>query len=78
MCATTSLLALNWRKLFDRRRKLFDIRKRLEIPTVRKNNTTSAERAQALLDIKVHDRTGKWGVAQVRQRLANQGILMTR
>lgn len=61
-----------------RRRKLFEIRKQLEIPSVRNNNTTLSERAQALLDIKVHDRTGKWGIAQVHQRLANQGILMTR
>ena len=38
--------------------------------------TTSEERAQAVLDIKEHDLTGQWGVAQVRQRLANQGILI--
>ena len=38
--------------------------------------TTSEERAQAVLDIKEHDLTGGWGVAQVRQRLANQGILI--
>ena len=57
---------------------LYNIRCRLEIPTIRKNNSTSEERAQALLDIKAHDRVGKWGVAQVRQRLANQGILMSR
>jgi hypothetical protein len=32
----------------------------------------SAEgQAQVLLDIKVDDRVGMWGVAQVRQRLAN-------
>ena len=63
---------------FYRRRKLFEIRKRLGIPSVRKNTTTSADRAQALLDIKTHDRVGKWGVSQVRQRLANEGILVSR
>ena len=40
--------------------------------------TTSEEHAQAVLDIKEHDLTGQWGVAQVHQRLANQGILIKR
>jgi len=61
----------------NRKCKLFDIRKQLEIPSVQKNDTTPSEWAQALLDIKVHDRTSKWGIAQVHQHLANQGILMT-
>ena len=54
------------------------IRKRLNISSVRKNLSTPEERAQALLDIKVHDRVGKWGVAQVRQRLANHGVFISR
>ena len=49
----------------NRKRKLFDIRKQLKIPSVRENDTTPSERAQALLDIKAHDRTGKWGIAQL-------------
>jgi hypothetical protein len=36
------------------------------------------ERAQALLDIKANDIVGKWGVLQVRQRLANRGVLISR
>ena len=61
----------------NRKCKLFDIRKQLKIPSVQKNNTMPLEWAQALLDIKVRDRTGEWGVVQVCQCLANQGILMT-
>ena len=38
--------------------------------------TTSEEHAQAVLDIKEHDLTGRWGVTQVRQHLTNQGILI--
>lgn len=57
---------------------MFSLRKRLQIPSIRKNVISSEERAQALLDIKVDDRVGMWGVAQVRQRLANRGVLMSR
>lgn len=64
--------------LSTRRRTLFSLRKRLQIPSVRKNTLSPEERAQALLDIKVDDRVGMWGVAQVRQRLANRGVLMSR
>ena len=53
---------------------MFSLRKRLQIPSVRKNTLSAEERAQALLDIKVDDRVGMWGVAQVRQRLANRGV----
>ncbi|KAM6501456.1 hypothetical protein JOM56_004470 [Amanita muscaria] len=57
------------------RRKLFILRKDLGLPSVRKNPTTAQDRAQAVIDIKAHDLTGRWGVAQVRQRLANKGVL---
>lgn len=61
-----------------RKRTLSTLRKRLGIASVRKNNSTPEERAQALLDIKVDDIAGRWGVPQVRQRLANRGILVSR
>jgi hypothetical protein len=48
------------------------------VETVQKSKSTPIERAQAVIDIKASDLAGKWGVAQVRQRLANQGILMRR
>ncbi|KIL60347.1 hypothetical protein M378DRAFT_110253 [Amanita muscaria Koide BX008] len=60
------------------RRKLFILRKDLGLPSVRKNPTTAQDRAQAVIDIKAHDLTGRWGVAQVRQRLANKGVLLSR
>jgi len=39
---------------------------------------SAEEHAQALLAIQVNDCVGMWGVAQVCQRLANQGVLMSR
>jgi hypothetical protein len=57
---------------------LTTLRKRLGIVSIRKNTSTPEERAQALLDIKANDIVGKWGVPQVRQRLANCGVLMSR
>ena len=60
-----------------RRSTLFSIQKRLGMESVHVNiKTTSEEHAQAVLDIKEHDLTGQWGVTQVRQHLANQGILI--
>jgi hypothetical protein len=74
------VITVGWAKenVVYRRRMLFVIRKRLGIASVRKNTSTSAERSQALLDIKAHDRAGKWGVDQVRQRLANEGTFISR
>jgi len=57
---------------------LFSLRKWLNITSIRKNNLLAEDQAQALLDIKVDDRAGMWGVAQVHQHLANQGVLMSR
>ncbi|KAF4568635.1 hypothetical protein EYR36_010648 [Pleurotus pulmonarius] len=65
-------------KLDISRAKLFAIRRRLKIPSVRKNTTSPHERAQAVLDIKADDILGNWGVGQTRQRLANKGILIPR
>ncbi|KAF9486834.1 hypothetical protein BDN71DRAFT_1555218, partial [Pleurotus eryngii] len=59
-------------KLDISRAKLFAIRRRLQIPSVRKNTTSPQERAQAVLDIKADDILGNWGVGQTRQRLANK------
>ncbi|KAH7904526.1 hypothetical protein BJ138DRAFT_1119331 [Hygrophoropsis aurantiaca] len=62
-----------------RRSKLYELRKRLSVKSVRKNIGSSAqEQVQAVLDVKANDLAGKWGVAQVRQRLANQGTLIKR
>jgi hypothetical protein len=61
-----------------RKRTLTTLRKRLGIVSIRKNTSTPEERAQALLDIKADDIVGKWGVPQVRQRLANRGVLISR
>lgn len=36
------------------------------------------QRVQAVLDLKSNDIQGRWGVAQVRQRLANQDVLIPR
>ncbi len=43
-----------------------------------KKRTSVQDRSQAVLDIKQNDLLGKWGVAQVRQRLANEGMLIAR
>ena len=64
--------------LVHRKRTLSTLRKRLGIASVRKKNSTPEERAQALLDIKVDDIAGRWGVPQVRQCLVNHGILISR
>ncbi|KAH7929145.1 hypothetical protein BV22DRAFT_1029764 [Leucogyrophana mollusca] len=62
-----------------KRRKLFTLRKQLGVESVRKPaNSSPQERMQAVIDIKKDDLSGKWGVAQVRQRLANQGKLLKR
>ncbi|KDQ58250.1 hypothetical protein JAAARDRAFT_193672 [Jaapia argillacea MUCL 33604] len=61
-----------------KRTKLFELRKRLGITTVRKNNTMPQQRAQAVIDIKENDLAGRWGVNQVHQRLANEGYLVPR
>ncbi|KAF4586441.1 Transposase [Pleurotus pulmonarius] len=59
-------------------RQLYKLRKRLEVPSIRKSSSKPQELAQAVIDIKDSDLTGRWGVAQVRQRLANNGILIRR
>ncbi|KAL0945345.1 hypothetical protein HGRIS_000843 [Hohenbuehelia grisea] len=60
------------------RRKLFDLRKKLQIPSVQKNTSLRHDRAQATIDLKTNDLAGKWGVEQARQRLANKGVLIAR
>jgi len=61
-----------------RKTKLYALRKYAEVRTVRNHPSTPEERAQAIVDLKTSDLAGKWGVAQVRQRLANSGILIRR
>ena len=59
---------------------MYKLRARLGVPTVRKiiQQGNAADRLQAVLDLKQNDVQGRWGVAQVRQRLANKGVSITR
>lgn len=59
---------------------MYNTRARLGVPTVRNKirQGSATDRVQAILDLKQNDVQGRWGVAQVRQRLANQGIPITR
>ena len=52
---------------------------RLGVPTVqnRTKQGNASERLQAVLDLKQSDIQGRWGVAQVQQRLANKGVLIS-
>ena len=45
---------------------------------MRKNGTDKQATVQAVLDIKANDTLGRWGVGQVRQRLANMDVLVPR
>ncbi|KAL0953005.1 hypothetical protein HGRIS_007210 [Hohenbuehelia grisea] len=60
------------------RSKLFELRKRVGAPSVRKNPTPDQDRTQALINAKENDLAGRWGVEQTRQRMANGGVLITR
>ena len=59
---------------------MYKLRARLGVPTVRNQIRlgNTAQRLQAVLDLKQSDVQGRWGVAQVRQRLANKGVSITR
>lgn len=59
---------------------MYKLRARLGVPTVRNKirQGSATERLQAILDVKQNDVQGRWGVAQVRQRLANKGVSITR
>ena len=59
---------------------MYKVRARLGVPTVRQKiqQGSTSERLQAVLDLKESDIQGRWGVAQVRQRLANKGVPITR
>lgn len=63
--------------IWHRKHTLTTLRKRLGIVSICKNTSTPEEQAQAILDIKVDDIAGKWGVLQVRQRLANHEVLIS-
>ncbi|KAJ7264827.1 hypothetical protein C8J57DRAFT_1512195 [Mycena rebaudengoi] len=60
--------------------KLFEIRKRLGIPTVKNSRKlrTDVETRQLVIDLKESDIAGGWGVNQVKGRLANAGVLIPR
>ncbi|KDR77948.1 hypothetical protein GALMADRAFT_94442 [Galerina marginata CBS 339.88] len=62
------------------RNKLFALRRKVGAPSVRKNKNDLSEpqRIQAVLDLKEDDLQGKWGVTAVKQRLANNGVWLTR
>lgn len=59
---------------------MYKLRARLGVPTVRTKIKlgSASERLQAVLDLKQSDIQGRWGVAQVRQRLANKGVTISR
>ncbi|KAJ7115426.1 hypothetical protein C8R44DRAFT_928484 [Mycena epipterygia] len=58
-----------------RKTKLYSIRKRLGIETVKKSGRkrTEVETRQAVMDLKQSDVAGGWGVTQVKGQLANAG-----
>ena len=56
---------------------LSSLQKMLGIVSVHKNNSMPEQHVQALLDIKIDDIAGWWGVPQVQQCLANTGILVS-
>ncbi|KAI1785490.1 hypothetical protein LXA43DRAFT_1100273 [Ganoderma leucocontextum] len=62
------------------RMSMYKLRARLGVPTVRVQASRGepAKRLQVILDLKESDVQGRWGVQQVRQRLANKGISVTR
>ena len=59
---------------------MYKLRHRLGVPTVRVQAARGepAKRRQLILDLKESDIQGRWGVRQVRQRLANKDISVTR
>ena len=59
---------------------MYKHRARLHVPTVRVQASRGepAKRRQSILDLKESDVQGRWGVRQVRQRLANKDIYVTR
>jgi hypothetical protein len=61
-----------------RRSKFFELRRRLEIPSVRKNPASKQEQLEALNELSEKNPDGSWGVAQTRGRLAQTGVLATR
>jgi hypothetical protein len=61
-----------------RRTKYFETRKRLQIPSVRKNPTGIQEQREALNELSEKNPDGSWGVVQTRGRLAQTGVLVTR
>lgn len=63
-----------------RKNKLYKLRKQVGVESVRKNKTkmSAVEKVQAVVDLKESDALGKWGVTAVKQRLANEGVLMPR
>lgn len=63
-----------------RRGTLYNLRKRLNVPSVRKATKTADKHVleQAVVDLKSNDVLGQWGVGQVRQRLANMDHLISR
>lgn len=59
---------------------MYNLRARLGVSSVRTQCRLAdpTKRLQAILDLKRNDIQGRWGIAQVRQRLANAGISITR
>ncbi|KAF8479906.1 hypothetical protein JB92DRAFT_2800660 [Gautieria morchelliformis] len=61
-----------------KRSVLYQLRKWLSNSTVRKNELDELDMSQAVINVKENDIMGLWGVGQVKQRLAEQGIHISR
>ncbi|KAG8982316.1 hypothetical protein FRB90_006878 [Tulasnella sp. 427] len=57
---------------------LFKHKSRLGIITTRKSGLKPDDEAQLLITLKADDPAGLWGIAAVKQRLANQGTMVSR
>jgi hypothetical protein len=64
--------------IVPRRPTLIRERKRLGIPSLRRNKHTLQDQLRAFAEVTNTDRASDWGVHQVRSRLASKGVLSTR
>ncbi|KAF7351925.1 hypothetical protein MVEN_01154300 [Mycena venus] len=62
------------------KKKLYELRKKVNSDSVRKSKKrrTETETAQLVIDLKERDVAGGWWVTQVKGRLANEGVLVAR
>ncbi|KAL1697692.1 hypothetical protein EV121DRAFT_274932, partial [Schizophyllum commune] len=60
------------------RTKFFKLKKACGADSVRKCKMSWQSKSQAVITLKDNDVTGRWGVSQVKTRLARQGVLIPR